>query len=456
MIRRAAVGLLVAAAVVVVAWPWLFHANTVDDREEVIFWHFWGGADRDVVEEIVDRFNASQPTYRVRAVAMPGNNLDLKAFLAMTGGDPPDLINQDDPIVADWAHRGALTPFDELASPEEVQALREFLLPAARRLGTYGERTYAVCNGMDIRLLLYNKSLLDEANLAPPTTIEELDLIAERTSVPDDRGGYERLGFAPEPRRLWAWGVVFGGSFYDPRQQRLTLDDEPVVAAMDWMTSYRERFGADQIASFRKADQSLPGKTFPLLAGRYTAIMDGQWRVRDIAAAQAAQRKAGEPVTEYGVCPLPFPTGGRPRGGWVNGNFFIVPRGADSSAGAWEFIKFWIGMPSSAQSDPDRAAANAARTCSRGGWIPTSSAVSEHAEFQDYLSENPLMRPFVEVASSENQFPTPVIPAAPLVYRELNTTVAEAMIAARDGSDNETELRTLNRSLQQQLDQRRE
>ena len=36
------------------------HDNPLaDGREEVVFWHFWGGADRDVVEDVVRRFNES-------------------------------------------------------------------------------------------------------------------------------------------------------------------------------------------------------------------------------------------------------------------------------------------------------------------------------------------------------------------------------------------------------------
>ena len=50
------------------------------EREEVLFWHFWGGEDRQVVEAIVARFNDSQDRFFVRAVAMPGNNLDIKLF----------------------------------------------------------------------------------------------------------------------------------------------------------------------------------------------------------------------------------------------------------------------------------------------------------------------------------------------------------------------------------------
>ena len=69
-------------------WAWFASAPAPvpTGREEVVFWHFWGGRERAVVETIVARFNASQDEYHVRPVAMPGNNLDLKFFLATTGG----------------------------------------------------------------------------------------------------------------------------------------------------------------------------------------------------------------------------------------------------------------------------------------------------------------------------------------------------------------------------------
>ncbi|MEN0111932.1 MAG: hypothetical protein AAF805_14530, partial [Planctomycetota bacterium] len=66
-----------------------------DGRSEVVFWHFWGGRDLPVVEDVVRRFNARQSRYRVRAVAMPGANLDLKLLLSVAGGDPPDVMNHD-------------------------------------------------------------------------------------------------------------------------------------------------------------------------------------------------------------------------------------------------------------------------------------------------------------------------------------------------------------------------
>jgi multiple sugar transport system substrate-binding protein len=407
----------------VVLGPWHeshdIHDVLPPNRREIVFWHFWGGEDRTVVESVVDRFNASQDEHFVRAIPMPGNNLDLKLFLAITGGDPPDVINQDDPIMADWAERGALLPLNEIADASEIDALQKWLVPAANRLGTYRGKLYALCNGLDVRALYYNKTILDQQGLRPPQSLEELDRVAHATTSIGPRRRVERFGYLPDARRLWAWGIVFGGAFYDDATGEVTLASRPIVEALKWMVSYRDRYGAAEVAAYRQGDQSLPGKSFPLLAGRYAMVMDGQWRVRDIVASQEEQRHGDEPVTEYGVCPLPVPPAGRPRAGWVNGNFFLVPRGAKNQAGAWEFMKFWSGFGGNE--------ASAAQTCVDGGWVPVSTAVANHPTCQDYLQREPLFATFVELAAEPNQIPTPVIPGAAFYQRTVNDAAATAM-----------------------------
>ena len=68
------------------------------------------------------------------AVAMPGNNLQAKLFLSVTGGDPPDLVNQDDPVLADWAARGVIQPIASVATTAQVDQLDQWLFEPARRL----------------------------------------------------------------------------------------------------------------------------------------------------------------------------------------------------------------------------------------------------------------------------------------------------------------------------------
>jgi len=389
------------------------------NREEVLFWHFWGGADRAIVEDVAHRFNESQQEFFVRPIAMPGNNLDLKFYLSVTGGDPPDLLNIDDPIIADWGKRGAIHAIDEVAPEGEVEQLRRFLFPAARRLVEYQDRMYGVPNGLDIRAMYCNKTLLDQYDLPLPETTEQLDRIAVTIAPPDQTEPYERHGYLPDSRRLWAWGPVFGGSFYIASREEVTLDSPEIAQAFAWMESYRNRYGANEIERFRHGDQSLPGKTFPLFAGRYAVVMDGQWRVRDIRAFQKMQEEKGEPVTQFEVVPLPYPTGGRKRAGWVNGNNFVIPKGAREADGAWEFIKFWCGM--------NGQAGEAAKTCAAGGWIPVSQQVVDHPTFDAFLDDEPLFRKFVELAGSENQYPVPVIPGAAYFNSEVKSLVEKAM-----------------------------
>jgi multiple sugar transport system substrate-binding protein len=419
-LKRAA-GVVVVTAVVVLAFResanprWL----VPEGRSEVVFWHFWGGKDRPVVEEICDRFNRSQDEFFVRPVAMPGNNLDLKFFLSVAGGDPPDVLNQDDPIVADWAHRDALVPLDELGASDEIAALETWLFPAARQIGSYQGRLYALCNGLDVRALYYNADVLDTFGLDPPRTLAELDHAATAIAPPEADRPPERYGYLPDPRRIWSWGIVFGGRFYDPATGRVTADSPRVVAALDWMASYSRLYGADRVARFRKGDQALPGAAFPLLEGRYAMIMDGQWRVAEIAAVQDAAKRRGEPVPRYGVVPLPPPPAGLANAGWVNGNFFVVPRGAKNPRGAWAFMKFWSGF--------DGHEAEAARACAAGGWIPASASVVRHPTFQRYLRDFPMFGAFVALAGSANQVPTPAVPAAQFFQDEIIRAAEDAM-----------------------------
>ena len=414
-------------------------------REQVVFWHFWGGRDRPVVERIVDGFNRSQTHYEVRAIAMPGSNLDLKFFLSVAGGDPPDLLNHDDPVVADWAHRGVLTPIRDLANADELERLKQWLFPAARELGTYDGQLYALCNGLDIRALYCNSTLLAKNGLQAPKTIADLDRIAETVAPADGTVGRIRMGYLPDPRRLWAWGIVFGGRFSNPNgttvQEMVTADSPEVVAALTWMASYSRRYGPSEVAAFRSGEQALTGASFPLLADRrYVVVMDGQWRVRDIAVASAAAEVDGRSADDFSVTPLPSPANGRSHAGWVNGNFFVVPDKANNKSGAWEFMKYWSGFDGHEQI--------AAEACAAGGWIPSSQLVVDQGAYQQALERWPLLRDFVLLAASPTQVPIPSLPVASYYYQQVTDAAEEALYR---GADPESVLRRAADNVRQRL-----
>ncbi len=411
---RAPIGLLAACIVV---WALCEAASpgrqsVPSGREPVVFWHFWGGKDREVVREIVRRFNRSQDRYWVDEVPVPGQNLDMKFFMALAGGDFPDVLNQDDQIIAGWAHRGVLTPIRKLtAGDDEYKQLTAWLSPSARKIGTYNGELYGLCNAIDIRALFYRKDTLGPHE--PPHTITELDRIAQRSS--DE---VSRISFLPDDRRLWAWGIVFGGDFYDKATGRVTANHPQIVKALEWMASYTNYHGLQTVRAFRSTNREA-GAGSMLLDGRYEFMMDGQWRVAELDAARDAAMQSGREPLDYGVVPLPSPPGGRRDAGWVNGNFFVVPRGCKNPAGAWEFMKFWSGFGGHEK--------DAALTAASGGWVPASRAVVERPAFQEYLQKHPNFRLFVELANSPNQMPTPTIPVQAYFYERVNLAAEEAL-----------------------------
>ena len=243
----------------------------------------------------------------------------------------------------------------------------------------------------------------------------------------------------------------FGGGFYDEQTGRPTVDSHQNRAALKWMSDYRRRYGADNLAAFRQGDQSLPGKTFPLLpigldesVGRYVVMMDGQWRVRDIAAFARKRRQAGRQAIQFGVCPLPPPADGQGRSnaGWVNGNFFVVPAGAKCGKGAWAFAKFWIGLD-----HPN----DAAQWYADGGWIPVTGDVVKSPVFKEQLSATPLLIPFVELAQSPNQFPTPVVPGAALFKRTIDALAYEAMMTPMDSGQIDESVERVQREMDERM-----
>ncbi|MFN6110260.1 MAG: extracellular solute-binding protein [Planctomycetota bacterium] len=420
---------------------WLLFGGPLRDksnaaREEVVLWHFWGGTDLEVVRDVVRRFNAAQSDYFVREVAMPGNNLRAKLFLSAAGGAPPDLVNIDDPVIADWEELGLLRTVAEIAGRSEADRIAQSLFPAARELSSSAGQLVGICNGLDVRALYYNRTFLEERGWKAPQTLEELDEIGWKVRALElDQ---PRFAFLPPPRRILFFAHLFGAQVWDPEHARPCLDSSPLVQAAEWLQSYSRLYGDDQVAAYRQTDQSLPGKSFPLLpqtaeqmTGRYLFSLDGQWRVRDLRAFRAERLALGKPQPEFDVMPFPPParlddSARTAPAGWVNGNVFVFPRRARNSTGALAFAKFWIGLDQPAE---------AAQTCLAGGWIPVLPKVVAEPSFAAELEREPLFRRFVELAESSGMRPTPSVRGAAYLVRVLESTAERVASDSRLPAD---------------------
>jgi len=388
---------LVVAVAAAAAIAWLFFVYQPPERarypgrQKVVFWHMWTAKWEKVVQRIVDRFNESQREYEVVVLVVPGGS--LKTLIAAAGGDPPDVMAQWDPVIPAWAERNALTPLDEVMDPADWEYLKKNMYPAVRAIGTCKGHFYGLSTGMNIWAMYFRPSHFLAAGLDPkkfPATLEELDAVAAKLYQYDARGRITRIGFSP--RWVTQWIPVFGGSLYDEATGQLTVLAPRNVAALEYERGYAEKYGFDRLMQFESGLMSSIGASWPFISGAYSIVVDGQWRIQDLA-------EAGE--EDYDTAPIPPPRGGKPLACWSNGNFMVIPAGAKEKRGALAFMKFWSGV-----GNPEEAA----EFYTWGGWLPITPHVAKAARYQEYIRRYPKFKTFLDILASPNVQVSPPVP----------------------------------------------
>lgn len=389
------------------------------DRLPVRFWHMWSSEHRVIVDAIVDRFNESQNTYEVIALSVPPSSADSKFLLAVAGGDPPDVMAQWNQVIPKWAESQLIIPLDEVMSEDEWNRVHDTTFPIALKIGTYNDHLYGVTVGLDLYACYYRLDYVRDSGLPTdhlPLTLEELVEWGEKLNRFDSHGRLTRAGFLwpSNPLLLTLFGPAFGGGLYDWEKDQLTINTPENLQVLNFVMDAVKRVGIKKMLMFETGFLAQDSSaSWPFVNGGCAIVVDGQWRVEQLA------RYA--PDVEYAVTPIPPPKGGRELAGWANGNFMVIPAGATEVRGAWEFIKFWSGIE-----NPERAA----EFYAMGGWLPSCERVAEAPHYKEFIAKYPHFTGFLELLQSENLEPTPPVPFQMYLWDR----VAQGESACRDGT----------------------
>lgn len=297
----------------------------------VDFWVNWGGDfKKDYQKYVIDEFEKSHPNIKVKMTYVEGTD---KLLTSIAGGNPPDVAQLDRFMVGSWAAKGSLEDLTPLVDRDGIR--KEDYYPGVWAETTYKDKVYALPWGTDARALYYNKTMMQKAGLdpnKPPTTIEELDQMADRMFKKAGNGKYDEIGFIPwmNQGHLYTYGWSFGGKFEDNGE--LTPNDPQVVKALEWMVGYAKKYDIATLSSFSNA----MGQTGmnPFWTGKVGFVTDGNWILNDLAKTK--------PNFEWGVTPIPSPEG-LPPTTWSGGFSYTIPKGAKHKEAAWELIKFIAG-----------------------------------------------------------------------------------------------------------------
>jgi len=301
-----------------------------------MLWDNWGDFYNNLMTPIGESYTQDvNPNVTVEWTFSPDWSQSL--LTALAAGDAPDATFLRIHTCASLAYEQALLPLDAYMVQTGLE--REQFILAMYDPCVWEGKLYALPGGSDWNDLYYNKDLLEEVGIAaPPTTVYELVEQSMQILETTPEGAIGRLGWSPSGGELRDyWGYIFGGSWYDERQRKITADDPGVVAALQWMKDYVDELDVDQMTAF---NESLPGFWSPgnSFASNKTAFrIDGFWTY------EAMDEFA--PDNSYGVVPIPT-LQGKPEEtsnyscvGWLVGIPSLSPR-PDL---AWDFLNYgWV------------------------------------------------------------------------------------------------------------------
>ncbi len=219
-------------------------ARAVQEPEQVVLLHYWTGALKGGIDDLVTVYNQEHPAYRVRATGFEHESFKIGIRVMLDSGNPPDVFSY-------WAgarvqalvEAGQLAPLDAMW---EQARLDEVFAPSMSQACTYEGRKYSLPLTQHYVAFFYNKELFARLGLRPPATWEEFLAVCATVKAagltPLALGARERW-----PAQFWFDYLLLRGAGPEYRQQLMDgladyTDPEVVRAFTLWRDLLDKRY----------------------------------------------------------------------------------------------------------------------------------------------------------------------------------------------------------------------
>lgn len=228
----------------------------VKPAAKITMWSNHPGGSQDVETEIVEKFNASQSAITVSLVTAGANYEEVaqRFQTALAGGGLPGLVILSDVWWFRYFINDSIIPLDSVL--EAVEMDTDDFRPSFFADYQYDGAQWAVPYARSTPVFYYNKAHWATAGLPDraPATWDEFGEWAPRlkaagTGVMNAFQYPAMAGYAGWTFQNNAWG--WGGSYSDGWD--VTIDQQPVVDALEWM---RQGVNVDRWAGITSNDQA--------------------------------------------------------------------------------------------------------------------------------------------------------------------------------------------------------
>lgn len=294
------------------------------ERVELTFWGDWGGEGQKQFEAMADAFNKSQDRITVKYVLQ--QDMITKFLTAATSGGSPDILFWDRWRTSLYAPKNVLHPIDEYMERDGIS--RDDYFEESLKELSYNDNLYGLPLTVDARALFYNKTLLDEAGVEPPTTWEELAVAAKKlTKWNGDK--LEVAGFSLGDPGLFNMYLQQAGGQMISDDGKTSFNNEQ---GLEVLNLWDRMLNEDKVYKIG-FEQGLGEGQDAFVTGKLAMHYTGPWML-------STYKKYGDDL-DFGVVPPPAGPDGDMAS--VMGGFgLVIPEGAKHKEEAWEFVKWWL------------------------------------------------------------------------------------------------------------------
>ncbi len=371
------------------------------------FWHMYTGSRAKLMDELIASFNASHPNIVIKAT-YAGNTLTMhdKLITALVGGAPADVAQLDQFWSAELADGKALIKVGDLMKNDTTIKKDDFY-PQIWDTATYNGEIWSMPFSFSNIALYYNKKLFKAAGLdpeTPPATWDDLVKYGQKLTLDTNNDGKTdqwglNMALQAAVGNIYYWLAFLwqnNGQLFSADYSTSKFNEQPGVEAA--------QFWVDLVQKHKIVPLAAPDKGFAngLVAMEFastSSLADYRTMLKD----------------DLGMGPMP--KGKKAATGVGGGNLGIFTKCADVNA-AWEFIKWMVSTETNL------------KWSTASGYVPLRPAVVASADYQAYLTKEPLGK--VILAQMSTGVVRPNVPAYANASQEIGQAVEQAVFGNKD------------------------
>lgn len=336
-------------------------ASAADKKEVVIWDYFETDAQKEMMQSLIDGFNASQDEYEASHVYVPFADYEKQLTLGIASGELPDLVILDGCSMASFIQLGL---FGDIS---DVDINWDEYMEGPMESTMLDGKHYGIPFATNCTALFYNKDMFDAAGIDYPdenTTWDEFHEMAKALTK-DGVSGFGNAATNTDEGTFQClqWIYTAGGSYTDIEDgvdayklmQEMIEDGSWTKECVNWT-------------------QSDVNNNF--MAGNLAMQQNGPWQIPGI--------EANAPDLNYGVTVLPKKDADSEQATSILGGENMGVVNKDDTSGAQAFLKYY---------DQTDVMVDAMKQY--GSYPPKTEAASD-----TYWTDDPIQTGFQEVMTS--------------------------------------------------------